>query len=168
VDPCSFERELPSHFTFRPIDAGSAHAISAWQYDPPYDFYDSAADEEDLNELLDPSFWVDDYHAVLDQRSRLVGFFSFKRRAPALLVGLGLHPELAGRGLGREFVDAGLEYAREKYQPETFMLDVATFNLRAQRVYEAAGFQPGEIWIQTGRIRVEFLRMTRSAECAHS
>ena len=154
---------MPRRFTFRPMDAGSAHAISTWLYEPPFDFYDATADEKDLNELLDPSFWVDDYHAVFDERSRLVGFFSFKRRAPALLIGLGLHPELTGRRLGRAFVDAGLDYARGKYQPETFMLDVATFNLRAQRVYEAAGFKPGEIWIQKGRIRVEFLRMTRSA-----
>lgn len=127
------------------MDAAGARAISTWQYDPPYDFYDAIADEDDLSELLDPSFWTDDYHAVFDERARLVGFFSFKRRDSALVIGLGLHPELTGRGLGRGFGDAGLDYARRKYQPETFMLDVATFNRRAQRVYEAAGFKPGEI-----------------------
>ena len=63
---------------------------------------------------------------------------------PALDVGLGMRPDLTGRGLGEEFVHAGLRFARETYSPPAFRLTVATFNQRAIRVYERAGFETVE------------------------
>jgi hypothetical protein len=54
---------------------------------------------------------------------------------------LGMRPDLTGRGLGEEFVHAGLRFARETYSPPAFRLTVATFNQRAIRVYERAGFE---------------------------
>ena len=55
-------------------------------------------------------------------------------------VGLGMHPDLVGRGLGRRFVEAGLEFAFEAYSPESFRMTVTAFNRRAVRVYEDLGF----------------------------
>jgi ribosomal-protein-alanine N-acetyltransferase len=150
-------------FTLSPMTEGEADDIAAWHYAPPYDFYDAVADEEDLAELLDPASWVSNYHSVKDERGALVGFFSFKRKGSALVIGLGLRPDLTGRGLGRAFVRAGLGFARAKFHPELFVLDVATFNERARRVYEAVGFEPQGPWQQTSPA-VEFLRMTRPAD----
>jgi ribosomal-protein-alanine N-acetyltransferase len=57
-----------------------------------------------------------------------------------------------------------MNYARERIQPETFSLDVATFNRRAITVYERAGFQPGSTRPFTAQgKRYEYLRMTRPA-----
>jgi ribosomal-protein-alanine N-acetyltransferase len=89
-----------------------ARTVAAWRYDPPYDFYDAVADPEDLAELLDPVQRAGRDFAVRDDSGNLVGFFMFKRQRDTVEVGLGLRPDLTGRGRGLSFLLAGLEFAR--------------------------------------------------------
>ena len=129
------------NFNIVPMTEEQASAIATWRYEGVYAFYDWDADPEDLDELLDPSKREDRLYTVLDDEGSLVGFFGFTSEGPTVELGLGLRPDLTGRGLGLKFVSAGLEFARERYAPTTFQLKVATFNQRAIRVYERAGFQ---------------------------
>ena len=152
-----------SRYSFREMTQAEAETVAAWHYEAPYDFYDFESDPEDLAEILDPEQRAGDYHAVgLD--GGLVGFFSFKVHGDALEIGLGLRPDLTGRGFGLELVEAGLDFARARFSPQTFWLDVATWNERAKKVYERAGFEPGHVWTHTtGPGPVDFLRMSRPA-----
>jgi ribosomal-protein-alanine N-acetyltransferase len=153
----------PRHL-FRQMDDIDAREISGWRYEPPYDFYDSAADPADLAELLDPERRKDVYFSALDEENGLVGFFQFEKEDQTVDVGLGLRPNLTGRGLGAEFVLSGLAFARERFSPERFTLSVATFNARAIGVYERAGFRRGEVYThETNGVEYEFLRMEREA-----
>jgi RimJ/RimL family protein N-acetyltransferase len=164
--------------SFSPLTAEQARAIAAWRYPPPYDFYNADADDEDLCELLDHA---SPYYAALDETGELVGFFCFKETAqvptgavvgvyddPAALdVGLGLRPDLAGRGLGLAFVEAGLAFARATFAPGSFRLSVATFNRRAITVYERAGFRATHTFAhRTNGGDHEFMAMTRPAASA--
>ncbi|HLZ25594.1 MAG TPA: GNAT family protein [Ktedonobacterales bacterium] len=142
-------------FTFRPMSETDAQSILAWCYDGPYAIYNMEGDEDTArSELLDPR---SPYVSVRDEHGNLAGFFAFGTSAevgavpvePALFtgprilsVGLGLRPDLTGqgRGIGLAFVNAGLEYARERFRPAAFRLFVLAFNRRAIRVYERAGF----------------------------
>jgi [ribosomal protein S18]-alanine N-acetyltransferase len=138
-------------FTLKPITPGDARAISRWRYDEPYSIYDG--DPASVGTLLQPRF---SYHSVHDERGDLVGYFCFGEdarvaagrrlyeRESALDVGLGMRPDLTGRGLGEEFLRSGLRFAREAYSPPAFRLTVATFNRRAIRVYERTGFETVE------------------------
>lgn len=147
-----------------------ARAVAAWRYEPPYDFYDMASDPEDLEELLDPEHRQNYYSAL--SGDALTGFFSFGEEAQvpggdysdgeAVDVGLGLSPNLVGNGLGMEFVLAGLEFARERFTASKFRLSVATFNERAIRVYERAGFRRAEVFTR-GKDSQTFLMMVREA-----
>ena len=149
---------------FRQMDAADAREISGWRYAPPYDFYDSTADPADLAELLDPERRRDVYFSALDGENRLVGFFQYEKMGEAVDVGLGLRPDLTGRGLGAEFVLAGLAFGRERFSPRRFTLSVATFNGRAIAVYERAGFRRGEIHThETNGGEYELLYMWREA-----
>ena len=80
------------------------------------------------------------YYAVFDERHALVGLFTFARTGQTVEVGLGMRPDLTGKGQGLAFLQAGLDFARRHYHPKTFRLSVAAFNQRAIRVYERAGF----------------------------
>ena len=74
----------------------------------------------------------------------------FKRPASAPVeIGLGLHPERTGRGLGASFLAAGLGYARSRYAPTRFVLAVAAFNRRAITVYERAGFTAIRVYMHS-------------------
>jgi ribosomal-protein-alanine N-acetyltransferase len=149
-------------FAFRPLTEADALAIARWHYDEPYTFYDADQDADDLAELLDPASWVEVYHAVDDERGELVGYHSFEQEGDTVVVGLGLRPDLTGRGLGASFVQAGLDFARARYTPRRFRLRVATFNRRAIAVYERAGFSPVRTFMQrTNGGEFEFLEMER-------
>ena len=126
----------------RPTRQAEAVAIAQWRYEPPYSFYDATADPDDLALLLGEETREGTHFSAFGEDDELVGFFSFHREGDDVIVGLGLRPDLTGRGLGLAFVEAGLAFARERFGPGRFRLSVATFNERAIRVYERAGFEP--------------------------
>ncbi len=110
----------------------------------------------------EPDNWKGKYYAVVDERGELVGFFCFEKEDDAVVIGLGLKPDCTGEGLGQAFVEAGLGYARQGFDPATFRLSVATFNQRAIRVYEKVGFKPDGTFIdEANGSQHEFLRMVR-------
>jgi [ribosomal protein S18]-alanine N-acetyltransferase len=110
--------------------------VETWRYEPPYDFYD-----HDGKRVKNP----ERFHAARDETDALVGFYYFEERPQAIFYGLALRPDLTGRGLGLDFVNEGIRFARERYGTRPIVLDVAEFNERARKVYERAGFR------ETGR-----------------
>ena len=75
-------------------------------------------------------------------------------------IGLGMKPNLTGRGNGVQFVKAGIAYAKSKYNAKQIILSVATFNQRAIKVYKKIGFKEIETFIQnTNGGSFEFLKM---------
>ena len=123
-----------------PMSQEDAEAIAGWRYDPPYDFYDADADHRDLAELLDPELRGDRYFSARDGSGELVGYFGFGYSDGVAGIGVGLRPDLTGRGLGLSFLEQGLAFAKERYAPARYRLSVAAFNKRAITVYERAGF----------------------------
>jgi RimJ/RimL family protein N-acetyltransferase len=103
-----------------------------WRYPPPYDFYN-----DDGVPPLNP----ERFYSVFTDDGVIAGFYFFGERADAIVYGLGLRPDLTGRGLGIAFVAAGLDFARERLGATRFVLDVAAFNQRAIHVYERVGFR---------------------------
>ncbi len=153
-----------SGYRFRQMEEEEAVEISGWRYEPPYDFYDARSDLDDLEELLDPKRRKGAYFSVFDSGGVLVGFFQFEKEGKTVDVGLGMKPDLTGKGLGVGYLLAGLEFARRRFSPERFTLSVATFNERAIGVYERAGFRRGEVYPhETNGGEHEFLRMERGA-----
>jgi [ribosomal protein S18]-alanine N-acetyltransferase len=153
-----------SGFVIRPMTAADARAIAAWRYPEPYSFYDSDADPGDLAELLDPSEWGRRYFAADDVSGELVGLFVFKLTGSVAEIGLGLRPDLTGRGFGLRFVEAGVAYAAKALGATEFALAVAAFNRRAIIVYERAGFRAvGHYKHSTNGGIHDFVSMVRSA-----
>ena len=139
-------------FTFHPMNEINARAILNWRYDAPYDLYNSDSDniEEDVQVFLDPQ---NVYHTITDRQGALVAYCCFGPDAQvrggdygtgALDIGLGMRPDLTGQGRGLTFVSAVLDFARRTFTPTAFRVTVAEFNKRALRVWEKAGFQPGQ------------------------
>lgn len=145
-------------FRFSPRNQKETEEIVKWRYPGPYSFFDADADEEDLEEFLDPEQREGSY-CVYDD-GKLIGFFSFRKSGDTVDVALGMRPDLTGKGMGLSFFQAGLDFAREKYKPLNFTLSVAIFNKRAITVYERAGFKPHHTFIQaTNGGNYEFLKM---------
>jgi ribosomal-protein-alanine N-acetyltransferase len=168
-------------FTFAPMSAEDVRAISAWHYEEPYSVYDMGHDVDNTdieNELLDRR---SPHYAVRDEEGELLGFFGFGSASEVwgneepylyvpnieekmIPVGLGMRPDLTGNGLGLAFVNAGLDFARKEFAPDSFRLYVMPFNERAIRVYERAGFvRVGTYMQQYDGGEREFIEMRRRA-----
>jgi [ribosomal protein S18]-alanine N-acetyltransferase len=119
-------------FAVEPATSDDLAERAGWRYERPYDFYD-----DDGRPVKNPERFL----SVRDADGRLIGFFYLERRGADVFYGLGMRPDLTGRGLGLEFVLAGIEVARERFGPRRIVLDVAEFNVRARKVYERAGFR---------------------------
>jgi ribosomal-protein-alanine N-acetyltransferase len=151
-------------FRFIPLNPEYARSIAGWHYPGEYAFYDMASDPEDRAEILNSANWPETYYAVLGLGDSVIGFFEYRLEGGVLTIGLGLCPFLTGKGLGLEFTRAGLDFARQMFHPAAFRLRVATFNRRAIKVYERAGFRPdGTEWFKLGGRDWEFLWMRMDA-----
>ena len=137
-----------------PADDAMFRERDAWRYDPPYDFYDG-----DGLPVKNPEL----FFAVRDDDGALVGFYFFAPCDDGLFYGLGLRPDLTGRGLGQHFVLAGLEFSRRSYGRRRVVLDVAAFNERAIRLYRRLGFTETGRHTETfsGYGAVEFIDMAK-------
>jgi [ribosomal protein S18]-alanine N-acetyltransferase len=166
-------------YTLAAMSRDDARAIWSWRYEGPYAVYDmdiehigANALEEEMLDLRSPWF------AVRDEQGELVGFFAFGTAAELggyssphlfdedgiLSIGLGMRPDMTGKGAGLAFVNAGLNFARERFAPRAFRLYVMSWNHRAIRVYERAGFQWADTVIQhTPSGEREFIEMRRDA-----
>jgi [ribosomal protein S18]-alanine N-acetyltransferase len=132
----------------RPLTNADAREMIGWHYDPPYDAYDPPP--ESFGSLVDPSSL---YFAVDSEADGLVGFCCFgdHARVPgnhcqaddrrALDVGVGLRPNMTGRGFGQALVAAVLDFARARFRPAIFRVTIAETNRRSVRVFERAGFE---------------------------
>lgn len=154
-------------FVFRPLGWHDTQTVAAWRYPAPYELYDLSRSSllvgVGLHRLLAPLRAVG-FYAVQWRDIPLAGVFSFRRQGTTVELGLGLRPDLTGRGIGLAFVQAGMAFARGEFAPVAFRLDVATFNQRAIRVYERAGFVPGRRFVRYTRLGPhEFMEMTRPA-----
>ena len=115
---------MTSRYLFRPTNEEDAREIAAWRYEAPYDFYDMTNDPEGLEKLLGPPERRRGYYAVLSG-GELVGFlcYSLGGQLPGfdypgdgcIDIGLGLRPDLTGKGLGLKFIRAGLQFGRRRF-----------------------------------------------------
>lgn len=125
-----------------------ARQILNWEYEEPYDLYSNEFSMEALEELLD-----NPYFSIIDNRGELIGFFCIGKSAQVPIgtyfgayeqthidIGIGLKPELTGKGLGSSFFSFILSYIEEMSGRISLRLTVAKFNSRAIHLYEKLGF----------------------------
>lgn len=133
--------------TLTPMDAAAAAAVMAWRYPPPYTIYNLADDPLATAAFLSGA--GSGYYQLRDTAGVLVAFCCYGEEArvpggdyaaPALDLGIGVRPDLTGRGEGMRYLGAVLAFGVERFAPALLRLTVAAFNLRAIRLYEQAGF----------------------------
>ena len=122
-----------------------ARLLSLWKYEGIYSFYDH--NEKNIEGYMDGT-----HYACTNEDGELIGYFCFGNdaRIPTIEknvyddnfidIGLGLKPNLCGKGFGLSFINLGLEYAEKFLQAKCFRLSVAAFNVRAIKVYTKIGF----------------------------
>lgn len=127
-------------FHFSLMSQSDAEKIADWHYEGIYSFYDMENDPEDLQELLSPEKRGENYWSVFSN-GVLIGFAALFRDDLSMEIGLGLRPDLTGKGLGSTFLDEIEQFILDYFPTVSKLrLSVASFNIRAQKVYKRAGF----------------------------
>ena len=139
---------------FQPMDEETARFVLSWRYEAPYDIYNPDPDDvsEDLKIFLDPK---NAYYSITDEQGNVVAYCCFgpearvkggDYRSDALDVGMGLRPDLTGKGNGLSYVEAVVDFGRRTFSPSAMRVTIAAFNTRALRVCEKAGFEVKQVF----------------------
>ena len=114
-----------------PLSPEERALLDGWRYDPPYEFYNGEDDP-----VLNPERFF-----VVRDGDEVVGFYYFDEQRDTVEIGLGLRPDLTGKGLGLQFFLEGVAFAHDRFPDRRVTLNVAAFNERAITVYERARFR---------------------------
>lgn len=119
--------------------------LCQWNYPSPYDIYNWPTWEHMLHEdmeFADPQIRSAQYGAVVDEMKQLCGFVQFFPIIGVTRLGLGLHPELCGKGngIGVSLVKLLVQEAQRRSPLNEIDLEVLVWNERAIHTYQHAGF----------------------------
>lgn len=157
--------------TLHAMTESYAKEICGWKYDGEYSVYNypdwetcrknkwNIADRRKLNR---------EFRALVTQedgRDVLCGFLRLTSEDGAINLGLGLRPDLCGRGLGVELMTIAINEYKRRFPRLALELDVRPFNKRAITCYMKSGFVVmGRFTGRTPAGETEFLHMRYSGK----
>lgn len=159
------------NYNIEEMSIEDAKQVASWRYEEPYSLYNMTDTPEEIEELTDGT-----YFSVRLEETGIIGYFCYGKSAQVpsaikkglynkegfLDIGLGMKPELTGQGNGLNFIKAGLQFGKEKYDLNLNRLSVANFNKRAINLYKKVGFKPvAEFINKNGETAVEFTIMEK-------
>ena len=136
------------------------YVIADWRYSGDYALYNTRPYEEDRKKgvgFAHPGFIGFSFY----DRDALIGFTCLYEEDREIMIGIGVAPEYCGRGYGREMLETTCGLSETMFPGKPLYLEVRTWNARAVRCYEKAGFViNGEPFTQrTGLGEGTFYRM---------
>jgi RimJ/RimL family protein N-acetyltransferase len=149
-DELYYKRSLVD-MTIQPMEMEHAKQICEWQYESPYDLYHWPSwdiMQQNGIEFGDPVLRRMQYASVLNRGQELIGFAQFFPIVGVTRLGLGLHPALCGRGIGTDFTRLITREAIHRAPKNSIDLEVLTWNVRAIRTYERAGFIVDDTYVR--------------------
>ncbi len=140
-----------------------AKQIAEWVYTDEYAVYNMPSFTEMVNKnysLVNPERAKDFLCFALN--NELVGYVKINKKPNNIIfLGIGLKPNLTGKGLGKKVLTAGIEQALFSYPNVKLMLEVRSWNARAIKCYTAVGFKEVETKTVTDHLgnQAEFVIM---------
>ena len=136
-------------FTTTSFTLEFAKEVCSWRYNDEYSIYDFPSWEivkQDKWSIANLGKREKEFYAVIDETNKLCGFIRLQDHHNYILLGLGLKPSLCGKGHGSELMSLIIELCNNIYSGKKILLVVRSFNKRAIRCYEKAGFKIVEIF----------------------
>ena len=126
-----------------------ARQICSWKYEGIYSIY-NYPDWDTLNQqrwgITIEEKRKNEFTAVIDESNNLYGYIRFVENKDFVLVGLGLKPSSCGQGLGSILMELLKSECKKRYGNKRIALEVCSFNKRAIKCYERAGFEITDVY----------------------
>lgn len=132
------------NFKISDLTESSAEQICSWKYEGIYSIYNYPSWKIVVKQKWGISIKAKrekEFVSVVDNFHVLCAYIRFIEDKDHITVGLGLRPDLCGRGLGDEFMKLVIAESLRRYGKKKIILEVREFNKRAIRCYEKAGFK---------------------------
>lgn len=126
----------------QPLTDDHKREICGWRYSDEYVVYNLPPYEEMVERrmgFLNPEHAAN-FHAFA-VNGELIGYVNLCEEASGVFIGIGVHPDHCGKGFGRRMLKAAVHYACARYPGKCPYLEVRTWNERAIRCYQRAGFR---------------------------
>lgn len=138
--------------TYHKTTEEEKYRITAWKYPGEYAIYDNAPYEEQKARGYGFANVKNNVYSFYDG-AELVGFINLYEEETEVFFGIGVNPDCCGKGYGQQMTKTAWEISRTLFPAKRLYLEVRTWNSRAVRCYQKAGFQiVGEPICQTTSI----------------
>ena len=149
---------------YRHLTEKEKQAICEWKYEGEFDIYNLPTYEEMREKeigFMNPKT-EHNYYGYFEN-GNLVGFVNILEEATEVFIGIGVNPALCGKHYGQQILLSAYQISKVKYPEKPLYLEVRTWNIRAVKCYQKAGFQiDGEPYELTTGIGVgTFYRMIK-------
>lgn len=115
-------------------------AICAWQYPGEYAMYNNPPYAEQKKHGYGFANPANNFYSFYDAET-LVGFVNLSDEGSEVFFGIGAHPDHCGQGYGTQMTALAWDLSQRLYPGKPMYLEVRTWNTRAVRCYEKAGFR---------------------------
>lgn len=131
-------------FILNNLSEEDAKEICSWKYGGEYTVYNypdwSVAAAQKWG-ITDENKRRNEFKTVIDENGELAGYFRMIDSGTYVLAGVGLEPSVCGHGHGNELMKLLKEECLKRYKGRKIVLEVRSFNKRALKCYEKAGFK---------------------------
>ena len=113
--------------------------ITEWKYEGEYSVYNAEPYEEQKKKGLGFANPQNHFYSFYDEK-KLIGFINLYEEKTEVFFGIGVKPEECGKGYGSQMTETACKISRRLFPGKPLYLEVRTWNQRAVRCYEKAGF----------------------------
>ena len=126
--------------TYHKTTEEEKYVITEWKYPGEYAVYDSTPYEEQKKRGFGFANPANHFYSFYDETA-LVGFINLYEEETEIFFGIGVNPDCCGEGYGQQMTKAACDLSGRLFPGKPLYLEVRTWNARAVRCYEKAGFR---------------------------
>ena len=115
------------------------YMICDWKYEGDYAVYNNPPYEEQIRMRRGFANPKNNFYSFSDG-NELIGYINLINEETEVFFGIGVKPSLCDQGYGQKISRLACELSHQLYPGKPVYLEVRTWNTRAVRCYERAGF----------------------------
>ena len=119
-----------------------AKNICNWEYFGEYSIYNVGGWQNAVDNkwaIAAEETRKEQFRIVCEENKEMLGYFRFRLEHKKIILGLGMHPEKCGKGIGKQFMEFILN--TKELKGKLIELEVRNFNKRAIKCYQSVGFK---------------------------
>lgn len=151
--------------TYHKTTEEEKYLIADWRYCGDYVIYNNQPYEEQKKSKSGFANPKNNFYSFYE-KTALIGFVNLREEKTEVFFGIGVNPDACNKGYGQQMIQIACEISKSLFGEKPLYLEVRTWNKRAIRCYEKAGFHiEGEAFQQiTSSGEGVFYRMVKDTK----